>query len=170
MPHHSTATAFISSSHHSRLPSPPHGEDRLIGLSDTGVDQNSCFFHDAHHAVRYDVGANDTRHRKIFMYNDYADNTEGDVDAHGTHVAGTLVGEVLNNAALSQYDGIAYKARLVFFDIGKGSGSTSRLSTPRRIVTIVDSVYNQGARIHSASWGALSHAYTTDVASIDSFV
>ena len=152
MPRRSTVTASISSSRHSFPPSPPHGEDRLIGLSDTGVDQHSCFFHDPAHPVRYDFAANDTRHRKISMYNGYADDTEADA------------------ATLTPYDGMAYKARLVFFDIGKGAGGNARLSTPRRIVTIVNTVYSQGARIHSASWGAFSSAYTTDTASIDSFV
>lgn len=134
------------------------------------MDQHSCFFHDPAHPVRYDFATNDTRHRKIFMYNSYADDTEADADAHGTHVAGTLVGEALEDATLTPYDGMAYKARLVFFDIGKGAGGNARLSTPRRIVTIVNTVYTQGARIHSASWGAFSSAYTTDTASIDSFV
>ena len=131
---------------------------------------NSCFFHDASHAVRYDAKHNDTAHRKVFLYNAYADDKEEGANAHGTHVAGTLVGEALTESILSQYNGIAYKARLVFFDIGKGSGSKAKLETPRRIVSIVETVYSQGARIHSASWGAFSSSYTTDTASIDNFM
>ena len=29
------------------------GEDMLIGLSDTGIDVNSCFFYDPDHSIRF---------------------------------------------------------------------------------------------------------------------
>ena len=58
----------------------------------------------------------------------------------------------------------------MFEDIGEGSGSNSKLQTPRRIVNLVDMVYSQGARIHSASWGAYASTYISDPSSIDSFM
>ncbi len=154
-----------------------HGEEQLIGLTDTGIDIYSCFFYDPEHEVRYRIGDADTLHRKISIYIPYSNDREDGVDAHGTHVAGTLVGESkqddrynVSKSLFINSQGIAYKARLVFEDIGEGSGSNAKLQTPRRIVNLVDMVYSQGARIHSASWGAYASTYTSDTSSIDSFM
>ena len=70
-----------------------HGENQLVGLSDTGIDIYSCFFHDPEHSVRYSATQPDTGHRKIYYYIPYCNDKEEAVNAHGTHVAGTLVGE-----------------------------------------------------------------------------
>ena len=68
--------------------------------------------------------------------------------------------------------GIAYKARLVFEDIGEGGGNSenTKLRIPRQIVNLIDLVYSCGAKIHSASWGTYINAYTSDTASIDQFM
>lgn len=118
-----------------------HGENRLIGLSDTGIDIHSCFFLDEEHAVRYDSAMNDTQHRKISLYLPFSNDREDGNDSHGTHVAGTLVGEVSSESPLSVYNGIAYKARLSFIDIGSGEGQDTQLQTPRRIVKLIESLY-----------------------------
>ena len=70
-----------------------HGENQLVGLSDTGIDIYSCFFHDPEHPVRYSATQPDTGHRKIYHYIPYCNEKEEAMNAHGTHVAGTLVGE-----------------------------------------------------------------------------
>lgn len=146
------------------------GEDMLIGLSDTGIDMNSCFFYDPDHPVRYNAEEEDTNHRKIALYIPFSNNKEDGSDAHGTHVAGTLAGKVEGDKDLSPYDGIAYKSRIVFFDIGSGSGSETTLETPRRITYLIDAIYSAGANVHSASWGSFSEIYSFDTSSIDNYV
>ena len=146
------------------------GEDVLIGLSDTGIDVNSCFFYDSKHEVRYDSNAEDTNHRKIALYIPYSNNAEDGGNAHGTHVAGTLAGETEEDSSLSAYNGIAYRSRLVFFDIGTGTGQDTKLETPRRIVNLIDAVYSAGALVHSASWGSYTNSYTYDTACIDNYM
>lgn len=82
-----------------------HGENQLIGLSDTGIDIHSCFFHDPDHLVRYSASQPDTGHRKIYFYIPYCNDREDASNAHGTHVAGTLVGESnYNIQEASAYD------------------------------------------------------------------
>ena len=120
-----------------------HGENHIIGLSDTGVDIHSCFFEDQQHAIRYDLNGNDTSHRKIFLYYPFSNKIEDSVDGHGSHVAGTLVGEVDEMNPYSKYNGIAYKARLAFIDIGSGKGKNTQLETPRKIVQLIDLLYKR---------------------------
>lgn len=146
------------------------GEDMLIGLSDTGIDVNSCFFYDPDHPVRFNSEEEDTKHRKIALYIPFSNNKEDGSEAHGTHVAGTLAGMVEGDNDLSPYDGIAYKSRIVFFDIGSGSGQETTLKTPRRITYLIDAIYSAGANVHSASWGSFSEVYSFDTSSIDNYV
>lgn len=146
------------------------GEDMLIGLSDTGIDVNSCFFYDPDHSIRYSAKEKDTNHRKISLYIPFSNNKEDGTDAHGTHVAGTLAGMAEGDNDYSPYDGIAYKSRIVFFDIGSGSGQETTLETPRRITYLIDAVYSAGAMVHSASWGSFSELYSYDTSSIDNYV
>lgn len=75
-----------------------HGENQVIGLTDTGIDIYNCYFYDPDHPVRYKNDQPDTLHRKIQLYLPYANDREDMADAHGTHVAGTLVGEAVNGS------------------------------------------------------------------------
>ena len=43
----------------------------------------------------------------------------------------------------SKYNGIAYKARLAFIDIGSGKGKNTQLETPRKIVQLIDLLYDR---------------------------
>ena len=118
-----------------------HGEGQLVGLSDTGLDYNSCFFYDADHSIRFDRNLPDNGHRKVALYEPYTNSQEDDVEAHGTHVAGTLIGETMDPSDHnSKYNGIAYKARLVLEDIGSGTGENAKLETPYRVVKLIESV------------------------------
>lgn len=74
---------------------------------------------------------------KILFYN----STAG-ADSHGTHVAGTVAG---NSTALADLRGIAYEANLVFDDIPS--------FTDTAMYAVLQQHHNQGARIHTNSWG-----------------
>jgi hypothetical protein len=117
-----------------------HGEDQLIAVMDGRVRSTHCSF-----------GNN---HRKIQAYNSSTGS-----DFHGTHVAGTALGD---NNVDNHTRGIAYKSRLVFNTTPGFSFSqmNSRLTQH----------YNQGAAIHTNSWGNDgTTAYDGLARSIDSF-
>ncbi|MBN2209197.1 MAG: S8 family serine peptidase [Candidatus Coatesbacteria bacterium] len=126
-----------------------HGEGQVIGVGDTGVDADSCFFYDGSQGL---PNSNvNTRQRKIIAYYDYTGEAGWDEDGHGTHIAGTLAGD--NSASMEEYDendGIAYRAKLVVQDIGD---KDSLSSIPFGLDSYFRQAYNAGARIHSNSWG-----------------
>lgn len=125
-----------------------HGEGQLIGVMDGRVDVNHCSFTDPEGDP---FGPN---HRKIEAY-----NTSTGSDFHGTHVAGTALG---NNNADNNTRGVAYESRLVYNTAPSFSFSAmnARLTTH----------YSQGAAIHTNSWGDDgTTAYTGLPRAIDSF-
>lgn len=126
-----------------------HGENQLVAVMDGRVDINHCSFRDPEGDP---IGDN---HRKIQAYN----TSTSFPDIHGTHVAGTVLGDAGfdNNTR-----GVAYMARLVFNTTPSFSYSVmyARLSQH----------YSQGAAIHTNSWGDDgTTAYTGLARSIDAF-
>lgn len=104
------------------------GEGQLIAVQDGRVASTHCSFSDAN-----PIGPT---HRKIQAY-----NTSLGADFHGTHVAGTALGDA---GADTNTRGIAYNARLVFNTyVVNGAGMLTRLNQH----------YSQGAAIHTNSWG-----------------
>ena len=105
------------------------GEGQIVGVSDTGIDENSCFFRDSYHGKviksSIDNPQVDHKNRKIVEYITYSDNY-GDVEAgHGSHVCGTIAGSCMQNdhsasSNIKKYHGIAPKAKIAFFDIMGG--------------------------------------------------
>ena len=125
-----------------------HGENQLVAVMDGRVRADHCSFSDP----EGDPFGDD--HRKIQAY-----NTSLGSDFHGTHVAGTVLGD---NNADNNTRGVAYKSRLIFNTSPSFSfaAMNSRLSLH----------YSQGAAIHTNSWGDDgTTAYTGLPRSIDTF-
>ena len=88
-----------------------------------------------------------------------------DLFGHGTHTAGSLVG----NGALSsgQFKGVAYEANLWVWSVVKNNGEIDPLDYGALFGTGDTS---QPAYIHSASLGAVAHAYTAESREIDEWL
>ncbi len=139
------------------------GDGQVVGVADTGLDLGHCFFYDPVHALP------GPQHRKVVAYHVARGGDDGDyVDGHGTHVAGTVAGDAyagLASANTASYSGIAPRARLVFHDLGCSQGQGWRgekrkrcrpkhLNVPVSLGTSVFQVaYDDGARVHTNSWG-----------------
>lgn len=92
------------------------GADEVIGISDTGIDMNSCFFSDR--SVKMVYNKINKQHRKVIYYDAYADSV--DDDGHGTLVAGTSSGKCEDSTnEKSDFNGIAPNSKIAFFDIGR---------------------------------------------------
>ncbi|MEM4293163.1 MAG: S8 family serine peptidase, partial [Thermoplasmata archaeon] len=94
------------------------GEGQIIGETDTGIDYDHAAFRDPNvQVVQNQVNQN---HRKIVLYQNFADGKDSDNSGHGTHVVGTIAGDDSYVGGTSAYDGMAPKAKLAFGDIGYG--------------------------------------------------
>lgn len=157
------------------------GSGRIIGIADTGIDDESCYFKDITKGFPYDHL--DLTHRKVVYYDTYVDDI--DEDGHGTAVSGTAAGKcgdtfgfqteegsISTGGEASHYDGQAWDAKIAFFDIGSGGGSSaSSLSVPGDAKNnLYKPLYNWGARVQSMSWGSSSNSYTNDARYVDSFM
>ena len=147
-----------------------HGEGEMVGVADSGLDHESCFFRDDTVPITPALNRvnNSPNHRKVKQYAAFADATEGEDNGHGTHVCGSIVGHDHKNEGQAEFNGVAYEAKLAFFDIGRaGVGS---LSVPRSLATsMFPTAYALGARVHSNSWGASANVYSTNARDVDSY-
>lgn len=97
-----------------------------------------------------------------------------DQNGHGTHVTGTAVGSGADsgsNPAVHSYSGsfagYAPEAQLVFQSIGDSGGF---VFPPLHLGELFQPAYDNGARVHSDSWGsAVKGAYTTYSSEVDQF-
>lgn len=105
------------------------GIGQIVGILDNKIDVNHCSFFDSE-----PIGPN---HRKIVAYNATIGSS-----SHGTHVAGTAVGHA---DLFDDTTGIAYEARLTY--------NTIPVFNEAGIVERLTLHHEQGARIHSNSWG-----------------
>ena len=143
-----------------------HGENEIIGVGDSGLDTGHCFFEEAQggEAGTQKYGPD---HRKVVAYRDYADKGATGQRDHGTHVVGSILGQSSTDGAAGAGErGSAYAAKVSFTDIGPGDAPG--LQVPNDLAGNFFNVdYDNGARIHSNSWGANVNAYTTSTVGTD---
>lgn len=112
------------------------GKGQIVGVADTGLDTGKL------QTMHPDFKGQIEKLISLGRPNDASD-----VHGHGTHVAGSIVGT--GEASDGQYKGTSPGAKLVFHSIENAKG---KLVTD--VETILQEAYEEGARIHSNSWGA----------------
>jgi len=155
------------------------GQGQVVGVGDSGLDYDSCFFHDpANKITQNQIPQGQTGqpknfpgHRKILQYVGYADNKEGEVGGHGSHVAGSVAGKPNGNLGEQSkgaegYYGAAPEAKVAFFDIGRPGEQGLRV--PQSLATNYFPPSRQvNAFIHTNSWGSNANAYSGTARDMD---
>lgn len=132
------------------------GKGYVVGVADTGIDPNSCFFRDEDYSFPYNTL--NSAHRKVVYYDTYQGSE--DEDGHGTAVSGTVAGYCTEADGLEDYNGGAPDSKIAFFDIGRPDGSLR--IPPDANSDLFVPLYNAGAVIQSMSWGSASSGYDMD--------
>lgn len=145
------------------------GEGQVVGVLDTGLDADMCFFREPDGTLPptvqgFDPGTPDFSRRKVAIVNflwgaeNPADATDWDTQDHGTHVAGSIAGDNLASPGVRDAaDGMAPLAKLVVQDGGYGVDDCAdmpALGCPAAsLEPFFLQAWQQGARIHSNSYG-----------------
>lgn len=169
------------------------GEGQTVAVLDTGIDPDMCFFRDTSlglpptNACNGGTVANQSQRKVVavnFLWSNECSggisNTEWDTHDHGTHVAGTVAGDNLANLLLhNTADGMAPGAKLVIQDGGfqtDNCGDLPGIGCPVvDLNPIFQQAYNQGARMHTNSWGDNENAtvqnnYSSGSQDVDEFM
>eukprot|EP00754_Rhynchopus_humris_P047904 Rhum_TRINITY_DN7440_c0_g1::Rhum_TRINITY_DN7440_c0_g1_i1::g.23173::m.23173 len=155
------------------------GAGHIVGVADTGIDHDHCFFFDPAHETPLD---HDNReHRKILHYQtaDTTVNGRGDIDSkkgHGTHVAGTIAGKVLESAIaaypnISKFNGMVPEAKLAVIDMAGLGFDAEGVNVPSDIrKSLYQFAETRGARVHSNSWGSNGIQYNHHSKATDGYL
>jgi serine protease AprX len=139
---------------HTRL----EGSGQVVAVADTGFDKGSIT--DVHPAFS-------NRVLKLYAL---GRSTANDPDGHGTHVAGSILGDGLSTELGGPIRGTAPKAKLVFQSVLDTQGGLGGIPDDLNELFLVP-YRDDGARIHSNSWGSSANGrYTVNSKEVDEFV
>ena len=128
------------------------GEGQVGGLIDETPRESHCMFDDA-------LAPGNPLHRKFIGW-----RFAGGQAFHGTHTGGTMAGDNAPFGVYTTHDGMAFAAKISFSNLSNVS------STPTNLQPRLQDQHNDGARVHSNSWGDDGTlAYTTWCRQIDLF-
>lgn len=168
------------------------GEGQTVAVLDTGIDADMCWFRDTARGLP-PTNCNggtvvNTSQRKVigvdFLWSNECNGgigtTEWDTQDHGSHVAGTVAGDNFANLLLHDAgDGMAPGAKLVIQDAGylvDNCGDLPGIGCPVvDLNPVFQQAYDQGARIHTNSWGdnenaAVQNNYSAGSQDVDEFM
>lgn len=164
------------------------GSGEVVGICDTGLDVGTTspvhpdFAGRVKAVLSYPISPDFTPYVK----NPGADDGAADLDSgHGTHVAGSAVGDGTASTAIAGQTpirGVGHKAKLVFQAVEQAIdwkdpadlqqyGRYLLAGIPADISTLFADAYARGVRVHSNSWGGGdAGAYDTQSRQLDAFV
>lgn len=147
-----------------------YGANQIVAVLDTGLDTGNTS------TVHPDFAG---RVAATHVYGNQGNWS--DYQSHGTHCAGTILGSGVSSGADPSahsypitgtpcYAGVAPEARLVMQSDLNTDGSLGGLDSIT-LKTILKDAYDDGARVHSNSWGAFTDGtYNYQCVTVDSFV
>ena len=141
-----------------------YGSGQTVAVCDTGLDTGN------ETTLSADFKPQFVKAYALGRPGDWSDD-----NGHGTHVAGSVLGNGTRSGSdpgahdySGSFAGVAPEASLVFQSVLDAGGGLGGL--PADYDDLFGPAYNDGARIHTNSWGApVAGIYTTESAMVDSF-
>ncbi|NOZ12625.1 MAG: S8 family serine peptidase, partial [Acidobacteria bacterium] len=144
------------------------GNGQIVGICDTGLDKGSLS--DIHADFDNDDNSSTNTTRLVAAYALGRTNDWSDTDSHGTHTAGSIVGDGSHSAG--NFKGTAYEARLVEQSVLDSNGGLGGI--PNDLNDLFQQAYDDGARVHSNSWGlplsSGGYVYDSEAVEVDQFM
>ena len=153
------------------------GEGQIASAADTGLSTGVAT------TLHSDFGQQGSATNPLRVIKGYAlgrtttwSDPESSGGGHGTHTSGSIVGNGFNsgsnpgaNSFTTGHAGIAPKAQFVFQSVMDSGGGLGGL--PANLKDLFLAPYNDGARVHSNSWGSDANGqYTADSQEVDQFI
>ncbi|MEW2120422.1 S8 family serine peptidase [Streptomyces sp. NPDC005474] len=138
------------------------GEGQIVCVADTGFDKGSTT--NVHPAFTGRV-------KRLVALGRKSPARTDDPDGHGTHVAGSVLGDGMSASMGGSITGTAPEARLVLQSVLADDGSLSGI--PPNLRNLFEPPFlEDGARIHTNSWGPITPGlpYNKSAREVDQFV
>jgi len=132
------------------------GDAQIVAVCDTGFDLGDT--NNVHPAFQ---------NRVVKLYALGRPGDASDHDGHGTHVCGSVLGAGVS-ATDGAINGTAPRARLIVQSVADDQGYLTGI--PPDLSQLLQPPYDDGARVHSNSWGDKDNGYPADSQGIDDFV
>jgi serine protease AprX len=130
---------------------PQTGQGQIVAVADTGLDGSHPDF----------------QGRVVGIVARGRPGDASDPHGHGTHVAGSVLGDGSASGGLIR--GVASKGKLFFQSLLDAQGGLGGL--PLNLSDLFDEAYQAGARIHNNSWGSATRSmYTINSIEVDEFL
>ncbi len=149
-----------------------YGNGQTVAVADTGLDTGNL------NTINIDFAGRVVATYPLGRPGDWSDH-----DAHGTHVAGSVLGNGRNSGSnpathnyASSFAGAAPEANLVFQSLEDANGGLGGI--PNNLNNLFNPPYGDGARLHTNSWGGPTGisggvyqygGYTTFAQQVDQF-
>jgi hypothetical protein len=147
------------------------GQGQVVGIADSGLDQGST----APGSLHDDFEDGSENSRVLQIIERAGDGASSDVNSgHGTHVAGSVLGNGLMSGSnpsshdyAASYAGVAPEAQLIFQAIEDNS-SGDLTGIPSDLNVLFDQARTAGAHMHTNSWGSdVAGYYTSSSEDVD---
>jgi serine protease AprX len=134
------------------------GQDQIVGVSDTGLDTGDM----KTIAADFSTAIADT---VVFGY---GSTSWADAMGHGTHVSGTIASR--GDLSQGRIRGGGYGSKIIMESLWSDQYKT--LTTPKDLGSLFQKAYDEGARVHSNSWGDPDKKgiYDAEAGQVDQFM
>lgn len=146
------------------------GTGIIVAVADSGLDSgtNDSTMHPDFRDHIVDIISFSMTSAEATWCGSVADDGASDIDGHGTHVAGSVLGDGTDSSG--NIKGIAPEARLYFQAVGAwcangddpstpGDERYSLMGLPADIAELFDPAAENGSRVHTNSWGSTSSGF-----------